>query len=283
MSTLPVTTHGDKHPHSVPDAALTGWRKTITTQRCQRLIWALLVINILISLGVIISIFVHVNSPYVNLHHFAGVQGAYTIETNITGHPVLAWRRSNDSDIESLWAYLSVENRNIYPIKVFEPQFYVNAPAAPWKRIANATEVQRPTNVKEANVVSISGGATDLIQLKAEITWNLTDVVSSRVLTKGLLDCNLNSSLLPPRMVAQAKDPNLGSALNVHISLYKVTGPFVQANPLRLPQDFPRPAKDLLCPLKDDPSESNRVLADALCRAWGDCEVDRKVAVSKNP
>ncbi|KNE71548.1 hypothetical protein AMAG_15760 [Allomyces macrogynus ATCC 38327] len=207
----------------------------------------------------------------------------YTIETNATGHPVLAWHRGNDSDVDSPIAYLSVDNLNIYPIKVIAPQINVNAPAAPRATIASAIGVWRAEfkNGKQFNVVSVSSGGEDLVKLRADISWNLTDEVSSRVLTKGLLNCGLGSYFLPPRLVVQAKDPNLDSALDVRVWVFMVMGVFVRAKPMQ-PTEFQRPAKDLICPQTGDSSNStSRALADALCRAWGDCEVDHQAAAAK--
>ncbi|KNE57624.1 hypothetical protein AMAG_04489 [Allomyces macrogynus ATCC 38327] len=187
--------------------------------------------------------------PDVQFQMLAGVKGSYFINTNITGHPVFTWRGSNDSDIESPTAALWVKNTSIYPIQIFEPQVHVNAPATPWATIASTTDVLRSksTTVKQANVVTVSGGAADSIILKTEFSWNLTDGALSHVLTKGLLDCDLSSQFLPPRLVAQARDPKLDSALNVRISVLMVMGPFVQASPM-IPQEVQWPAKYLFCP-----------------------------------
>ncbi|KAJ3362987.1 hypothetical protein GGF31_001282 [Allomyces arbusculus] len=277
MPTLPVTTHDDKRPLAVPSAPRTGWRKIILTTRLGRIILGIALFAIVSALAATIAIFSQITLPTVELQSFAGVKGAYTIETNATGHPVLAWRRGKDSDLESPMAHLSVDNPNLYPIKLVEPCVDVHSPVMPWTKIASTTGVLRPESLKAPDVATVSGKSTENVKLKIEVAWNLTDEASSRVLTKGLLDCNLASSLLPPRLVAQTKDPKLDSDLNVSLRMFMVHGPFVRAQPI-FPNLFKRPAKDLICPSNEG---NTRDLADALCRAWGGCEVDRQAAASK--
>ncbi|KAJ3349840.1 hypothetical protein GGF32_005203 [Allomyces javanicus] len=277
MPTLPVTTHDDKHPLAVPNAPRSGWRKILPTTRLGRIILGIILFAIVSALAATIAIFSQIARPTVQFVSFAGVKGAYTIETNATGHPVLAWRRGNDSDLESPMAHLSVENPNLYPIKLVEPRVDVSAPVAPWAKIAGTTGVFRAETFKAPDVATISGKSTEIVKLKMEVAWNLTDESSSRILTKGLLDCNLASSFLPPRLVAQTKDPKLDSDLSVRLWVLTAQGPFVRTLYI-MPDPFKRPAKDLVCPSNEG---NTRDLADALCRAWGGCEVDRQAAASK--
>ncbi|KNE71549.1 hypothetical protein AMAG_20386 [Allomyces macrogynus ATCC 38327] len=65
--------------------------------------------------------------------------------------------------------------------------------------------------------------------------------------------------------------------MNVQLQVFAVAGPFGRTL-FMIPDLLKRPAKDLICPSNED---SSRDLADALCRAWGGCEVDRKTAASK--
>ncbi|KNE73443.1 hypothetical protein AMAG_17599, partial [Allomyces macrogynus ATCC 38327] len=244
MPTLSVTAHDDKHPLAVPDTPRTGWRRILPTKRLGHIILGIVLFAIVAALAATIAIFSQIARPTVQLVSFAGVKGAYMIETNATGQPAFAWRYGNDSDVDSLIVNLSVENPNLYSINLIHPHVEVSSPVAPWVKFTGTTGILRREGFKAPDVATVSGKSTEIVKLKMEVAWNLTDESSSRILTKGLLDCNLASSFLPPRLVAQTKDPKLDSDLNVRLWVFAADGPFVSTLPIML-EPFKRPAKDL--------------------------------------
>ncbi|KAJ3362989.1 hypothetical protein GGF31_001284 [Allomyces arbusculus] len=187
--------------------------------------------------------------------YFAGVKGEYTIETNTTGHPVLAWRCGNDNDAESPMMHFWVKKPNPFTIKTMGLAAHVSTRAAPGTQIAHTMGVWRPENIKEPSNFYISGKTNDIVKHKVDITWKVTDEVSSRVLTKELLDCDL------PRT------PKLDSDCSALISVMQVEGPLTTYNG-EAGTWYKELAKALICPPSGDPiSNRTRVMADALCRA----------------